>query len=152
MILRGNLFLRMFLGFWLMSTIILGSWMLTSNYFESRPPGREWGDHKRPGPPHRFMLRTLYNLENLDGTVLATAVQAIRNKHDIQIYLVSRGGTDLLKRELPDEVARAAEKLGAERGTPVLHMPRSHLAAYRIYRPDEGAVAAVFIFPSHRGA
>lgn len=148
---RGNLFFRMFLGFWLMTIIVLGSWMLTANYFESQPPGREWGDHKRPGPPHRFMLRTLYDLENLDSTALATTVEAIRNKHGIQIYLVSRDGTELLKRELPEEVAHAAKKLGAERNTPSLNLPRRHLAAHRIYRTDEGPVAAVFIFPSHRG-
>ena len=149
--LGGNLFLRMFLGFWLMSITILGSWMLASNYFDAQPPARDWRGHKPPGPPHRFMLRALYNLENLDNKALAKAVQAIRTKHGIQIYLVSRNGTDLLERELPDEVAHAAEKLGAESNKPVLNVPHRHLTAHRIYRPDVGAVTAVFIFPSHRG-
>ncbi|MCB1689819.1 MAG: HAMP domain-containing protein [Halioglobus sp.] len=149
--LRGNLFVRMFVGFWLMSITILGSWMLASNYFDAQPPGREWGDDRRPGPPHRFMLRTLYNLENLEGVALATAVNEIYQKHGIHIYLVSQDGTDLLKRKLPDDVARAARQLTTKRRMPVLNMPRNHLAAYRINRPSEGTVAAVFVFPTHRG-
>lgn len=149
--LPGNLFLRMFLGFWLMTITLLASWMLASNYLDSQPPGREWGGHKPPGPPHRFMLRTLYNLENLDGMALAAAVQAVRKKHGIRVYLVSHDGTDLLGRELPTEAAQAAQELEADRDKPVLKIPRRHLAAHRIYRRDEGAVAAVFIFPSHRG-
>jgi two-component system sensor histidine kinase CpxA len=149
--LRGNLFLRMFIGFWLMTITILGSWMLTANYFESQPPGREWGDHKRPGPPHRFMLRTIYNLENQNDTALATTVEEIRKKHDIQIYLVSRNGNDLLKRKLPDKVAQIAEKLRTESEQSMLNAPQHQLVAYRIYRPYEGAVAAVFVFPSRRG-
>ncbi len=149
--LRGNLFLRMFIGFWLMSVSILGSWMLASNYFEAQPPGREWEGHQRPGPPHRFMLRTIYELENLEDTALPAAIDNIRREHDIEIYLVSHDGSDLLNRALPDAVLRAAERLSAKRRMPVLHVPRNHLAAFRIHRPNEEAVAAVFVFPSHRG-
>ena len=149
--LRGNLFLRMFIGFWLMSMTILGSWMLAANYFEAQPPGREWGDHKRPGPPHRFMLRTIYNLENLPDQALAATVADIREQHGIEIYLVSRDGSDMLKRELPQPVVQIAEKLRAESGKSMLNVPQNHLVAYRIYRTYQGAVSAVFVFPSHRG-
>ena len=149
--LRGNLFLRMFIGFWLMSITILGSWMLASNYFDSLPPGREWGDHGRPGPPHRFMLRTIYSLENLKGRDLLKAVEDIRSQHDIQIYLVTRQGDDLLKRELPVEVAQIAARLRADSDKSMLGSRKDHMVAYRIYRPYEGAVYAVFEFPSHRG-
>lgn len=149
--LRGNLFLRMFIGFWLMSITILGSWMLASNYFDSLPPGREWGDHGRPGPPHRFMLRTIYSLENLKGRDLLMAVEDIRSQHDIQIYLVTREGDDLLKRELPVEVAQIAARLRADSDKSMLGSRKDHMVAYRIYRPYEGAVYAVFEFPSHRG-
>lgn len=148
--LRGNLFLRMFIGFWLMTIAVLGSWQLASNYFESLPPGREWDDHKAPGPPHRFMLRIIYNLENLEDAALAKAVEAIRREHEIQIYLVARDGTDLLKREVPKSVSRLAHKLRGQRRKSVINTPKGHLAAYRIYRPNEGAVSAVFVFPTRR--
>lgn len=148
---RGNLFLRIFLGFWLMSIAILGSWMLASNYFEELPPGREWGDHKRPGPPHRFLLRTIYSLENQQGPELAATVEDVRDKHDIQIYVISREGHDLLKREVPSAVAQIAEQLHSRPNRPIVRQPGKQMVAYRIYRPYEGAAAAVFVFPSHRG-
>ncbi|CAA0098490.1 Sensor histidine kinase CpxA [Halioglobus japonicus] len=148
---RGNLFLRIFLGFWLMSIAILGSWMLASNYFEELPPGHEWGDSKPPGPPHRFLLRTIYSLENQKGAELAATIEEVREKHDIQIYLVSRDGSELLKREIPTAVAKIAEELRAESTRPIVKQPKNHMVAYRIYRPYEGAAAAVFVFPSHRG-
>jgi signal transduction histidine kinase len=148
---RGNLFLRIFLGFWLMSIAILGSWMLASNYFEELPPGREWGDHKPPGPPHRFLLRTIYSLENQQGPELAATVAEVLDKHDIQIYLISREGHDLLKRKVPSAVAEIAEQLRSRPNRPIVRQPNKQMVAYRIYRPYEGAAAAVFVFPSHRG-
>jgi signal transduction histidine kinase len=151
MILRGKLFLRMFIGFWLVSIIILGSWMVTSNYFESLPPGRGWGEHRPPGPPHRFMLRLFYGLENQDDAALAKTVAEVRRKHDIEIYLVSRDGTDLLKRTLPAEVAGIAKKQLSRGSRRFINVPKRHLAAYRIYRPDGELVSAVFLFPTHRG-
>ena len=149
--LRGNLFLRMFIGFWLMTIAVLGSWQLASNYFESLPPDREWGDNSRPELPHRFMLRIIYTLENLEDTALAEAVEDVRKEHDIQIFLVTRSGTELLGREVPKAVARLADRLRSQRRKSVINWPRNHLAAYRIYRPNEGAVSAVFVFPAQRG-
>jgi len=151
MILRGKMFLRMFIGFWLVSMTILGSWMVASNYFESLPPAREWDEHRPPGPPHRFMLRVIYNLQNQDDAALGSTLADIRRKHDIQVYLVSRNGTDLLQRKLPVEVARIAKDQLTPSGRRIVNLPKRHLAAYRIYRPDGSIASAVFIFPTHRG-
>lgn len=148
--LRGNLFLRMFIGFWLMTIAVLGSWQLASNYFESLPPAREWDDHKAPALPHRFMLRIIYTLENLEDAALTEAVEEVRRKHDIQIYLVARDGTDLLKREVPKAVARLDNKLRSQRRKAIINTHKGRLSAYRIYRPNEGAVSAVFVFPTQR--
>jgi len=148
--LRGNLFLKMFIGFWLMTIAVLASWQLASNYFESLPPSREWGDHKPPGLPHRFMLRVIYTLENLEDEALAKAVEEVRRKYDIQIFLVARNGSDLLEREVPKAVARLANKLRSQRRKSIINTPKGHLAAYRIYRPNEGAISAVFVFPAQR--
>ena len=37
--LRGRLFVKIFLGFWLVTVAILGSWLLTDDYFRSLPAG-----------------------------------------------------------------------------------------------------------------
>lgn len=156
MTLRGNLFLRMFIGFWLMTIAVLGSWQLASNYLESLPPDRESRDRESrdsatPALPHRFMLRMIYTLENLDDAALVEAIEEVRRKHDIRIYLVAADGSELLKREVPKAVARLANKLRSQRRKSVTNTTRGHLAAYRIFRPTEGAMSAVFVFPTQRG-
>ena len=81
--LRGNLFIKIFVGFWLVTTAILGSWMLSSFYFESQYERVRPGAHQHPGrhpaPPHRVILRTLYDLqhasdEELKAVLARTAV------------------------------------------------------------------------------
>ena len=62
--LRGNLFVKVFIAFWLVTCAILGSWMLTADYFDSRPPAGVAGEQPA-GPPHRFVLRMMYDLQSL---------------------------------------------------------------------------------------
>ena len=38
---RGSLFIKVFLGFWLVMLAIVGSWNLTEDYFQSQPPKKE---------------------------------------------------------------------------------------------------------------
>jgi len=151
MLLRGNLFIRTFITFWLMTLAILGSWLLVANYFESQPPGMVPNAQGPAGPPHRFMLRTLYDLENLDDAALARTVADIGRQHDIHIYLVSRDGTDLLGRKVPAAVSRIAQQLRERRRIAFIRSPRQQLTAHRISRPDAAEVSAVFVFPSNRG-
>jgi len=151
MLLRGSLFIRTFVAFWLMTLVILGSWLLVANYFESQPPGIGLNAKGAAGPPHRFMLRTLYDLENLDDAALASTVAKIRRQHDIRIYLVNRDGTELLGVTVPPAVSRVADQLHERRRIAFIRAPRQHLTAHRIFRPDATEVSAVFVFPSHRG-
>ena len=39
---RGNLFIKIFLGFWLTTTLVLGSWLVAANYFDALPQTLEW--------------------------------------------------------------------------------------------------------------
>jgi len=151
MTLRGNLFVKMFIAFWLMTITILGSWLLATNYFDSQPPLMEYADHQTPAPPHRFMLRTIYNLENLDNAALAKAVAEVRRSNDIQIYLLDRSGAELLSQNVPRAVRRAAEKLRDGRRRAIVNTSKRHMAVHAIYRPEQGVVRAVFVFPSQRG-
>ncbi|MEZ5571553.1 MAG: ATP-binding protein [Halioglobus sp.] len=147
----GNLFLRMFIAFWLMTVAVLGSWLLASNYFESQPPELESGDQKNPGPPHRFMLRVIYNLENQDEAELTKTVEDLHSDHGIRVFLVDRKGADMLRRDVPKSVSRMVDRLRKERRKTVITSPKGRIAGYRIYRENEGAVSAVFVFPSRRG-
>jgi two-component system sensor histidine kinase CpxA len=146
----GNLFLRMFIAFWLMNIAVLGTWLLASNYFDSQPPESTWGDHKKSAAPHRFMLGVIYNLENLDEAGVKQTLDDLYKEHNIQVFLVRRDNTDLLLRAVPDSVAHMVDRLRADRRA-MVNSPKSRMAAFRIHRTEDGAISAVFVFPAQRG-
>ncbi len=145
---NGKLFTRIFIGFWLATIAILGSWMLTSHYFDSTPDGGAF-EHRRPGPPQRFMLRTIYQLQNLDEKEMGELVERVNADHNITIYLLDRQGEDLFNRPVSAEVRALAEALDHRRRA-VRDTPSARLVAHTIYREQPGTLRAVFAFPPPR--
>ena len=148
--LRGNLFLRIFLGFWLATIAILGSWMLTMEYFESRPLEPQHSESRRGAPPHRFMLRTMYSLQNLDDKALVDTIDQARKEHSVEIYLLDSNASDLLGRKVPENVKLAAGELDDGRRRAFLRTPGGRLVAHSIYRREQGPLRAVFAFDKPR--
>ena len=149
--LSSNLFIKVFIAFWLATVTILGSWLLATDYFESQPPRLETSNRKSPGAPHRFMLRMIYNLENINESKLAKLVDNARKQHNIQIYLITPAGVDLLGKTVPIAVEKISRQLIANKRKAFVNSPREHLAAHRIQRPEEDNVSAVFMFPKKPG-
>ena len=149
MSLRGNIFIKIFIGFWLVTLAILGSWMLTSQYFESRPGG-EHARHDRAGPPHRFVLRIIYEMQNLDDTELRAMLDRTREKHELDIYVLDRQGNDLFERSVPERVERLADKLRGGRRRAFHRAPGEYMLAHTVYRENQGLMRAVFLFPPPR--
>jgi two-component system sensor histidine kinase CpxA len=151
MSLRGNLFVKIFIGFWLATVTILASWMLSSHYFDTRlgddQPGNREAFHPHGGPPPRFILRSLYNLQHLPDADLRDMIAELRSRHGLEIFLLRADTSDLLDREVPPPVARLAEKLGSERRRAMDNVRGNHLVAHLIYREGEGLVRAVFVLP-----
>ncbi len=149
---RGNIFIKIFFGFWLASIAVLGSWMLTNEYFESRAPVHRAG-HKPPaGPPHRFVLRTIYELQNVGDEQLAVLVDRARDDHGVEIYLLNREEEVILGKEPTEEVLAIARKLESSKRRRAFHnTPQGGLLAHNIYRPEHGPLRAVFAFgaPEH---
>ena len=149
MSLRGNLFIKIFIGFWLVTLAILGSWMLTNQYFDSRP-GSEHARHDRTGPPHRFMLRLIYEMQNLDDAELRAMLERTREQHQLDIYLLDRQGSDLFERPVPERVERLADKLRGGRRRAFHRGPGEYMLAHTVYRQNRGLMRAVFLFPPPR--
>lgn len=139
-----KLFTRIFLGFWLVTTAVLASWMLANHYFESRPG--EVLDQRRPGPPKGFVLQTIYELQTVDRAALPGLIERIQRDHPLQLFLLDHRGGDLLQRAVPPPVRRAAEELRGSRRRAHLNADGAHLIAFQIYRPEDGALRAVFVF------
>lgn len=142
------MFIRIFIGFWLATLAILGSWMLASHYFDSNPDGESF-THRRPGPPHRFMLRTIYQLQNLGDEAMSELVKKVKTDHDITIYLLNRQGQDLFGRQTSPEIKAVAGALETRRRV-FRDTPGGRLLAHSIYREQQGTLRAVFAFPPPR--
>ena len=144
-----SLFIKVFLGFWLVTTAVLGSWLLSSNYFDSRPPGPSRVGEKPDRQPHRAMLRMLYALENNEEASLVQSIDIARQRFGIRIFLLDARGKDLLGRKVPKNALLLADKLRGQSDRRSITAPGRRLTAHRLRRAAEGPVSAVFIYP-HR--
>lgn len=139
---RGSIFIKVFLGFWLITITVLASWSVANRYFELMPnAGQRAGE--RPGPPPQFMLRLNYNLQNAARAELPALIKAASQQQDIEIYLLNRQGQEILGRTVPATVARLAAQRQGPRRHKVIRHQGSHFAVQAIYRQDEGPLKAV---------
>ena len=147
--LRIHLFTKIFLGFWLATIAVLASWLISSQYFDANPD-RYAARHRPLGPPQRFVLQMIYDLQNLDERGMAALVERAGAEHDVDIYLLDSGGADLLGRPVPPDVGKVAEELQGPRRRAFLNAGREHLLGHKIYRPERGQLRAVFVFRPSR--
>ena len=149
--LPGSLFVKIFVGFWLVTTAILASWMLTDNYFRSLPGSEPpAGERHMPGPPHRFVLRLIYDLQHTPQQELPALLHKAREDQEVEIYLLDAEGDDLLGRKVSTDVQQLAAQLDGGRRRAVGRDHRRLLLAHEIYRPDEGPLRAIFQFQRPR--
>ena len=149
--LPGSLFVKIFVGFWLVTTAILASWMLTDNYFRSLPGSEPpAGERHMPGPPHRFVLRLIYDLQHTPHQELPALLHKAREDQEVEIYLLDAEGDDLLGRKVSTDVQQLAAQLDGGRRRAVGRDHRRLLLAHEIYRPDEGPLRAIFQFQRPR--
>lgn len=147
----GNLFVKVFLSFWLVSCAVLGSWMLSAQYFESLLPADEPGGHRPPGPPHRLLVRIIYDLQNREKEQLQQLLEDVRDEYRVDVYLLDNSGEDLFERDVPRAALDAAALLEHGRRRALLNTPGGRFSAHDIYRRDTGALRAVFHFGQRPG-
>lgn len=146
----GKLFIRIFLGFWLVTITVLGSWLIAAQYFESRPQATS--SDSPDGPPARFMQRLVYQLQNRSDAELPALLKTAKEKHGLDIYLIQDNGKDLFNRELVLGATEVGQKIKGQKRRAYLQTPNSNLVAHRIYRSEQGPLKAVVAFkPFKRG-
>lgn len=146
---RLRLFGKVFIGFWLATLVVLASWMLASQYFDSRP-GSDPLARRPDGPPQRFVMSMIYELQNLDESGIRALLDRAHAEHQVQIYLLDRAGKDLLQREVPTNVTGLAQQILGVRRRAFASDGEERLLAHRIYHPDRGPLRAVFVFQPSR--
>jgi two-component system sensor histidine kinase CpxA len=151
MSLGGKLFIKIFIGFWLVTTAILGSWMLSSQYFDTRPQERMEDRHAggpgHAGPPQRFVLRTLYRLQHLPDDELQELLAQVHRQHRIDIYLINAEQRDIYAREVPEAALQIATQLSNDRRRATQSKAGKQFLGHIVYRQPAGMLRAVFVFP-----
>jgi two-component system sensor histidine kinase CpxA len=147
---RGNFFIKIFLGFWLVTLAVLGSWMLAWDYFDSRLPPPSEAERRPQGPPHRIILRTIYNLQNAEAEHLAAEVRQLEEREGFRLFLVDAEGREILDKRLPDEVRAAAASLREGRRRTAVNGPRGRIIVHAMYRHDTGPLRAVMVVPGRQ--
>lgn len=147
---RGTIFIKIFIGFWLVSIAVLGSWMLAHEYFESLPRAEDRTQDSPEGPPHRFVLRLIYSLQSAREERLPGIVAEAREQHGIELYLLERSGTELLGRDVPGPVIALADRLKGPKRRVFDRWQGNPMSAHEIYREEVGNLRLVMVFPESR--
>ena len=146
---RASIFVKIFLGFWLVSVAILGSWLLTTRYIESLPPGEQ--QHRPPhGPPERFVLGLIYGLQNAPSDQLPHIIQEARQKHDIKLWLLDRRGNDLTGQAVLPAARDLASELSGRKRRVFSRNPDGPMLAHKVFLQDSGPARMVILFPKPR--
>ena len=142
---RGNLFIKVFLGFWLITVAVLASWSLAVKYFEDVPVETA---EQRPGPPPRHMLRLFYALENEPLSQLPRIAERMRRDHNIDLYILRRDGSDLLEQTVPPPARKAATQISPDRRRASVRTDEGNFVAQVLNRgPREQFIAVVRVTP-----
>ncbi|MFO7553547.1 MAG: ATP-binding protein [Haliea sp.] len=143
-----SLFGKVFLGFWVVTIAVLGSWLLAGHYLDSLLPDENRTRHG-DGPP-RFVMRLLYDLQNQPDEQLAQVIAKVQSEHRVRAWLLSASGEDVLGRRVPDNVAAAAARLDHSGRRAFLRDDGRHLVAHQLYREDLGPMRSVLVFKPSR--
>jgi signal transduction histidine kinase len=139
--LRGNLFLKIFIAFWLATVAILASWLLSARYFDNQLTALPEEGQQRG---HRHMMLQLhYELQNVPTEKLGSYIEQISQRHRVRIWLLDPQGNELLGRPTNPDVLAAAEKLRGIGRRAITDTPRGRLLAHDIYHRDLGHFRAV---------
>ena len=136
---RSNLFIKVFVCFWLVTVAVLGSWTLALRYFDDLP-----AVNTRPeGTPPRYMLHLFYALENAPQRELAHIVRRAQREKDVDIFLLDRAGQDILGQSVPPQAQRVAAKMSGERRRASARTEQGHFVGQVLNRNREQPLRAV---------
>lgn len=144
----SSLFVKIFLGFWVVTIAVLGSWLLAGHYLDSLSPDESeirGGD----GPP-RFIMRLLYDLQNQPLEQLSQVINGVQTERKVRAYLLNAEGEDVLGRRVPANVAAVAARLDDNGRRAFLREDGRHLVAHQLFRDDLGPMRSVLVFKPSR--
>jgi signal transduction histidine kinase len=140
----SSLFVKIFLGFWVVTIAVLGSWLLAGHYLDALSPDES---HTRGGDgPPRFIMRLLYDLQNQPLEQLSQVINRVQTERKVRAYLLNAEGEDVLGRRVPSNVAAVAARLEDTGRRAFLRENGRKLVAYPLFRDDLGPMRSVLVF------
>ncbi|MEP5765427.1 MAG: ATP-binding protein [Halieaceae bacterium] len=164
-----NLFAKIFLGFWLSTAAIIGSWLLANEYVDplgdmltqdagqqsrmqpmpprpvrpgGRPPGGPGGGADFGLAP-RSMFRIYYGLQNVAENDLRSWISRQEEAEKLQIRLVDSDGREIFGRKLVPGSTQILKRLQGFRRR-AAHQERGMLLfGQELYRPEWGSVSMI---------
>ena len=149
-----NLFARIFIGFWLSSTAIIGSWILAAQYFELAPeafelpqqpppqrgPGRPGAapEEADAGKAPRYIFRIYYGLQNVSAQDLPEWIARQERRTNTEILLIDPTGKEIFGRKLVPGTDRLLKKLSGFRRRGSVRSGNSVLFGQEFHRPEYG--------------
>ncbi|MEQ9462386.1 MAG: ATP-binding protein [Haliea sp.] len=144
----SSLFVKIFLGFWVVTIAVLGSWLLAGQYLDSLVPD---DSHARHGEtPPRLVVRLLYDLQNQTSEKLPDVIAEAQAKRGVQVYFLDASGEDILGRRVPKNVATVAARLDTGDRRAFIRDNARHLVAHQLYREDLGPMRSVLVLKPSR--
>lgn len=145
---RSNLFIKIFLGFWLVIIAIIVSWSIAAKYFQDNPASQPRSNPS--GPPREFMLRLMYDMQHLPLPQLEKRLAKASSRSRVQIYLLDGQHRDIFDKTPPVAAVRVARQLNRDQRRKTLRTPEGHIRAHLLYREDKGQLKAVIVIPPLR--
>ncbi|MFV8816372.1 sensor histidine kinase [Haliea sp. E17] len=145
---RTSLFIKIFVGFWLVSIAVLGSWMLANQYFDDLP-FLDQERHQHDGPPRRSILRLIYSLQNAPLGALPVIIESTSQEHHLRMWLLRRDGSDIRNLEVPPPVQALAGRLDRGNRKAFERTKEADLLGHLVYRED-GILRLVIALPPPR--
>jgi two-component system sensor histidine kinase CpxA len=166
-----NLFAKIFLGFWLSTAAIIGSWLIAGRYVGSleaeftspvagetgapatdsrpdRPPAAPPAPRpKRPlaaiDIPPGSIYRIFYGLQNTPGDALEAWIRQREVEDNVDIRLVDEAGQEIFQRELLPGSAALMQRLEGFRRRAVQREQDRVLFGQELYRPEWGSLRMI---------
>ncbi len=146
----SRLFIKIFLGFWLVTLVVLASWGLSMRYLEELPVFAATEERPKE-PPHRFFLRLIYSLQNEPLEELPDLIARSEERFGVRIFVVDAAGNEIQQRKLPPPARRVLRKLQGAPRRVADHTPNGPVMGHDFFRQDEGRMRVIVMPPRGSG-